>query len=150
MKTMQPQPSFLPATTKLGQGNILTSVCLSTGGVCHSACWGVTPWELTPPPSPGTRHHFPCPRADPPPQTRHPPGADPPPPSRPPLPPNRPPGTRPPSGMETPAYSQPAVGTHTTGMHSCYDLLSQGQGEPWPPRPLLDTLLRIKLVQYYY
>ena len=60
---------FLPAATKLGQGNVFTGVCLSTGGVCLSACWDArpprtrhtTPWEQTPPgadpprsrPSPG-------------------------------------------------------------------------------------------------
>ena len=57
---------LLPAATKLGQGNIFTSICLSTGGrrgVCLSACW-----DIPPPPS---RHSLP--------RSRHPPpGADPP------------------------------------------------------------------------
>ena len=37
---------LLPAATKLGQGNIFTGVCLSTGvgrGVCLSACWDTHP-----------------------------------------------------------------------------------------------------------
>ena len=36
---------LLPAATKLGQGNVFTSVCLSTGGegVCLSACWNTPP-----------------------------------------------------------------------------------------------------------
>ena len=83
---------LLPAATKLGQGNIFTSVCLSTGGrgVCLSACWDI-----------------------------HPPGEDPkgeqtPPRSRPPqqtLPQSRPTradtlGSRHPPGKQTPAYGQ--------------------------------------------
>ena len=85
----------LPAATKLGQGNIFTSVCLSTGGGL-SACWDTTPlgadplreqtppleqtppWEQTPPGAdpprsrhaPGSRH----PLEQNPPQSRHPPG----------------------------------------------------------------------------
>ena len=45
---------FLPAATKLGQGNVFTSVCLSTGGrgVCLSACWDTPPTRH--PPGPGT------------------------------------------------------------------------------------------------
>ena len=35
---MWTQLKLLPAATKLGQGNILTSVCLSTGGGCIPAC----------------------------------------------------------------------------------------------------------------
>ena len=49
---------LLPAATKLGQGNIFTSVCQEFcprgGGVCLSACW-----DTPPPPGadpPGTRH----------------------------------------------------------------------------------------------
>ena len=45
--------SIITAATKLGQGNIFTSVCLSTGGrgVCLSACWDThPPWEQTPSP----------------------------------------------------------------------------------------------------
>ena len=77
-----PQPLmglFLLAATKLGQGNIFTSVCLSTGGrgVCLSACWDTHPPpeqthtpEQTPPPGsrpPGSRHTLP-PGADTPPE----------------------------------------------------------------------------------
>ena len=42
---------YLPAATKLGQGNVFTSMCLSTGGrgVCLSACWD-TPLGADPPP----------------------------------------------------------------------------------------------------
>ena len=73
--------SLLPAATKLDQGNIFTSLHLSTGGrgICLSACWD-TPREQTPAPSrppweqtpPRTRHT--PPRSRPPEQT--PPGAD--------------------------------------------------------------------------
>ena len=77
-------PFLLPATTKLGQGNIFTGVCLSTGGraVCLSACWDThpppqsrQPPKQTPPPEQTT------------PRTRHPPGPGP-----------------PPTGKQTPAY----------------------------------------------
>ena len=36
---------FLPAATKLGQGNVFTGVCdsVNRGGVCLSACW----WDTT-------------------------------------------------------------------------------------------------------
>ena len=40
---------LLPAATKLGQGNIFTGVCLSTGGVCLSACWDIPPGSRHPP-----------------------------------------------------------------------------------------------------
>ena len=68
---------------KLGQGNIFTSICLSTGGrgVCLSACWDAhhppgadthtPPQEQTHPPLGADTHP---PGADPP--SRHPPGAD--------------------------------------------------------------------------
>ena len=71
---------LLPAATKLGQGNIFTSVCLSTGGegVCLSACWDMPP-RSTPP------------RPDPLPPTRHPPPG-----SRPPLEQTAPPEQTPP------------------------------------------------------
>ena len=75
--------SYLPAATKLGQGNVFTGVCdsLHRGeGVCLSACWD-TPPGADPP---QTRH---------PPGSRHPPGADPP--SR------HPPGSRQPPGPDT-------------------------------------------------
>ena len=86
--------SFLPAATKLGQGNIFTSVCQEfcpRGGVCLSACWDTPPWEQTPP-----REQTPSPRS------RHPP-----------------PGADTPPGTQTAAYGQRAAGTHPTGMHSC-------------------------------
>ena len=57
---------LLPAATKLGQGNIFTSVCLSTGGGCLPQCM-----LGYPPQAPRTRH---------PPWSRHPPGAGTPPP----------------------------------------------------------------------
>ena len=52
---MDAESVLLPAATKLGQGNIFTSVCLSTGGrgVCLSACWDIHAPEQTPP---GIRH----------------------------------------------------------------------------------------------
>ena len=57
----------LPAATKLGQGNIFRSVCLSTGGrgVCLSACWDAPPGADSPPL--GSKH---------PPEADTPPGAD--------------------------------------------------------------------------
>ena len=94
---------FLPAATKLGQSNIFTGVCLSTGGGegCLPQCMlGYTPWsrspgadilpEQTPPraDTPQSRHPQTPPGADtpwsryPPEQTpprADPPGADPPP-----------------------------------------------------------------------
>ena len=71
---------LLSAATKLGQGNIFTSVCLSTGGrgVCLSACWDTH--STTPPPS---RHPTPPDQAPPLPDPlpdQAPPGADTPPP----------------------------------------------------------------------
>ena len=68
--------TLLPASTELGQGNIFTSVCLSTGGrgVCLSSCWDThpppgadhppsgadtqppPPWEQTPPPGSRLQH----------------------------------------------------------------------------------------------
>ena len=113
--------TFLPAATKLGQGNVFTSVYDSVhrGGVCLSACWDTTS------PRPGSRHppeQTPPPRSRPPPEqtpreqtpppkSRHPPpGAD----------THHPSGSRHlPPGKRTPAYSQRAAGTHSTGMHSC-------------------------------
>ena len=63
--------AFLPAATKLGQGNVFTGVCDSVhrAGVCLSACWDTTPPEQTPLWSrhPQSRH----PR-----EQTHPPGAD--------------------------------------------------------------------------
>ena len=84
------RPVLLPASTKLGQGNIFTSVCqefcprgVGWGGgwgwgegVCLSACW------------------------DTPPRSRHPPGAETPPGSR-------PPGSRHPPGADTPRSRHP-------------------------------------------
>ena len=73
---------LLPAATKLGQGNVFTGVCLSTGGrVSASVHAGMpdppprpgTPPRADTPPGPGTP-----PRSRLPPGTRHtpPPGAD--------------------------------------------------------------------------
>ena len=50
---------FLPAATKLGQGNIFTSVCLSTGGSASVHAGMHPPQEQTPPGSgqpPQSRH----------------------------------------------------------------------------------------------
>ena len=77
--------SYLPAATKLGQGNVFT-------GVCDSVHRGGLPQCMLGyhPPSPGsrpprTRHTTPLsPGPDPP--TRHPPGPDPPRPDTPPPP----------------------------------------------------------------
>ena len=63
------------------KGYVFTGVCLSTGGVCLSACWD-TPPEQTPPQSRPSQSRHP-PGADTPPQeqthhprSRHSPGAD--------------------------------------------------------------------------
>ena len=88
---------LLPAATKLGQGNIFTSVYLSTGGVWLSACWDTHPLGGRHPPDqappgpgtpPRTRHTHP--------QTRHttPPGGRPPRPGTPPRTKHTPPWTR--------------------------------------------------------
>ena len=77
------------------EGYVFTGVCLSTGGVCLSACWDTTPRNRPP-------------REQTPPQQtsladtsgRHPPG----------TPPVRPPG-------ET---ATAADGTHPTRIHSCF------------------------------
>ena len=133
---------FITAGTKLGQGNIFTDVCLSTGGVCLSTCWDKHPPRAdTPPPRPDPfRAH--TPDQTPPEQTppnQNPPLPDtprdqnPPPPDQTPLgadtpldqtPPEQthPPDQTPP-GKQTPAYGQRAAGTHPTGMHSCSHLL---------------------------
>ena len=77
--------TFLPAATKLGQGNVFTGVCDSVHrGVCLSTCWDTTlPPEQTPleqtPPRADTHHpkqtHHPLEQT--PPWSRHtPPGAD--------------------------------------------------------------------------
>ena len=127
---------FLPAATKLGQGNIFTSVCQEFcpqgGRVSASVHAGIhplgadippgadTPPEQTPPQSrhPRSRH---SPRADPPEQTlpqSRPPRVDTPQEQTTPLPPPR--ADPPPPGKQTAAYGQRAAGTHPTGMHSCY------------------------------
>ena len=98
---------FLPAATKLGQGNVFTGVCDSVnreGGLPQCMLGYHPTWEQTPPP--GSRHtHTP--------RTRLPPlGADTPPPGP------DPPGSRHPPGADPPC--QQAAGTHPTGMHSCY------------------------------
>ena len=107
----QTRQSLLPATTKLGQGNIFTSVCQEFcprggGGVCLSAC-------LDTPPSPGA--DIPPGSRHPPEQTPHqehtPPGTD--------TPPEQTPPNQTPPRKQTAAYGQRAAGTHPTGMHSC-------------------------------
>ena len=85
---------------KLGQGNMFTGVCLSTGGegVSASVHAGIYPMELKPP-----RADTP-PGADPPEQTppgAESPGADP--------PEQSPPDQTPPRKHQTSAYSQGAV-----------------------------------------
>ena len=84
--------SFLPAATKLGQGNIFTSVCQEFcpqgGRVSSSVHAGIHPPQQTSPAQSRPR------------QEQTPPGADPP-------------------LKQTAAYGQRAAGTHPTGMHSC-------------------------------
>ena len=123
---------LLLAATKLGQGNIFTSVCQEFcpqgGRVSASVHAGVhhpnPPQGADPPDPPGSRHppwtRHPT-RADTP-RTRHPPDQAPPPSrSRHPLPGEQtpPPDHVHPPGKQTAAYGQRAAGTHPTGMHSC-------------------------------
>ena len=115
---------FLPAATKLGQGNIFTGVCLSTGGggVSASVHAGIYPPEQTPPqpdthtPRPDTppdqtpppRPETPTPpRAGPPDQTRHPPEQTPPGPDTHPRADTPSPQTRHTPGPETPWEQTP-------------------------------------------
>ena len=105
---------LLPAATKLGQGNIFTSVCqeFCPQGGCLPQCMLGYPPRSRPP-----RDQAPPPGADPQEQTP-PPGTRPTPRSR------HPPGTRPTPRDQTPspqeAYGQRAAGTHPTGIHSCF------------------------------
>ena len=121
---------FLPAATKLGQGNIFTPVCDSVNGggvpgLVRGGAWSGpggyladTPPDQTPPrpDTPWTRQ---TPDQTPPrpdnPRTRHPPDQTPPPDQTHPTP-----GTRhSPWEQQTPEYGLRAAGTHPTGMHSC-------------------------------
>ena len=97
----KPYETLLPAATKLGQGNVFTSVCDSVhGGGSASVHAGMpAPPGLETPPGP----EAPLGPGRPP-QTRQ----------TPPLGPDTPPG------KQTPAYGQWAAGTHPTGMHSCF------------------------------
>ena len=123
---------FLPVATKLGQGNIFTSVCLSTGGEgCLPQCMlGYTPSQSRPP-----QEHTPPPEwTPPPPQEQTPPRADTPPEADSPPQSRHPSSSRHPQGADTlprsrhtpgkqtPAYGHRAAGTHPTGMHSCFPL----------------------------
>ena len=123
---------LLLAATKLGQGNIFTSVCQEFcprggGRVSASVHAGVhhpnPPQGADPPDPPGSRHPpgpGTPPEQTPPepgtPRTRHPlpPGADTPSPGS-----RHPPDHVHPPGKQTAAYGQRAAGTHPTGMHSC-------------------------------
>ena len=142
---------YLPAATKLGQGNVL-QVCLIlfTGrGVCLSACWGTTPQEQTPPgaitphgaDTPQSRHppewtppQEQTPLEETPLSSRHPLGADTPQEQTHPLGADTPqeqthptgsrhPPEQTPPGKQTTAYGQRSAGTHPTGMHSCFHVL---------------------------
>ena len=136
----QQMTPFLPAATKLDQGNIFTSVCQEfcpQGGrvsaSVHAGIHTTPPTRQTPPPpgadTPQTRQTSSGADTPPPsPQTRQtPPGVDTPsplPPTRQTPPPTRqtnPPRTRqtPPPQKQTPAHGLRAAGTHPTGMHSC-------------------------------
>ena len=108
-----------------GQGNVVTGVCLSTGGggclpQCMLGCQtphGPGRHPRTRQTPPGTRQTPPHPpdQADPLDQADTPPG-----PGRPPQTRQTPPRTRQtPPGKQTPAYGLRAAGTHPTGMHSC-------------------------------
>ena len=125
---------FLPAATKLGQGNIFTGVCLSTAGEgCLPQCMlGYTPPEQTPP-QPDTH----TPRPDTPPdqtppsrpETSHPPRADPPG-SRPPRPDTPSPRTRDPPQSRHPPGAGPPQSRHP---------LPQTRHTPGPETPREQT-----------
>ena len=122
--------------SKLGQGNIFTSMCQEfcpqRGEVSASVHAGIlpqeqtppradpreqTPWEQTPPRSRHPREQTHPPGADTP-ISRHPPGADTPLEQTPPG--ADPPWSRHPPRKQTATYGQRAAGTHPTGMHSCW------------------------------
>ena len=90
---------FLPAATKLGQGNVFTGVCDSVhGGGCLPQCMLEYPLEQTPPgpDPPWTRH---TPPQEQPPRTRH-----------------HPLRSRPPLGADTPPWEQtPPLGSTPPG-----------------------------------
>ena len=87
---------YIPAATKLGQGNVFTCVCDSVNRGGLPQCMLGYPPEQTTPPGPD-------------PTPPHPPGAD------------TPPSRHTPPGKQTPGYGQRAAGMHPTGMHSCFD-----------------------------
>ena len=70
---------FLPAATKLGQGNIFTSICPQSGEGCLPQCMlGYPPPRsgTPPPPPPPDQAQPPGPGTSPPPEQTPPPGAD--------------------------------------------------------------------------
>ena len=78
--------SSLPAATKLGQGDIFTSVCqeFCPWGICLCACWHIPlpapdPLDQTSPPQTRPSPWDQTPQPDQTPPTRQPPGPDPPP-----------------------------------------------------------------------
>ena len=116
------------------EGYVFTPVCLSTGGICLSACWDTTPWDQAHPS--GTRHTHQeqaPPGADTPqeqtsPQEQAPPlGADTPRADTPSPQDQAPPQEQAPPRQTPPDQASPpqqtatvADDTHPTGMHSCY------------------------------
>ena len=119
---------FLPAATKLDQGNIFTGVCLSTGGEgCLPQCMlgytlppdqADTPQTRQTPPTPQTRQTPPThPGSGRPPRIRQTPRTR----QTPPRPGRHPPDQADtPTGKQTSAYGQRVAGTHPPGMHSCF------------------------------
>ena len=119
---------------KLGQGNIFTSVCLSTEGEgwCLPQCMLGYPWDLTPPweqtplgadplgvDPPGSRHHpEQTPPGSRPPQSRHPPEQTPPR-SRPPRSRHPPEQTPPRSRHTTPPEAECSIRL-TSGRYASY------------------------------
>ena len=109
--------AFLPAATKLGQGNVFTGVCDSVhrGGVSASVHAGIPhPPKQASPPEQALPESRPPRSRQPPQEQTTPPGADNPPRSRHPWEQTLP------AKKQTPAYGQRAAGTHPTGMHSCF------------------------------
>ena len=104
---------YLPAATKLGQGNVFTGICdsVNRGGCLPQCMLGYPPRVDTPL------------GADTPAQEQTPPRSRHTPPEQTPPPEHTPPQSRHPPGKQTPAYGQRAAGTHPTGMHSCLKFL---------------------------
>ena len=114
---------YLPAATKLGQGNVFTGVCDSVHrGVCLSACWDTTSPDQAPPgpDTPQTRHQPPgpgTPQPDTTPLDQKPPRPGTPQPGTPPD--QTPPGPGTPPGPDTPQEADASIRS-MSGQYASY------------------------------